>query len=358
MKKDVNQIKSNIFIIALICVLTYAIYFFLGTCYAINIIERVIIAGISFGLFILFARKGLSHFFLFALTGVITFIGLSIAFGTPFNPGNFSDQQITPFRIDLTLGAWPTLVITLLFSFIILYAYKKMKYKDKYSLLLFIVFLVFWVLMAINAKYYDDWKAENYLTVPFLIIIYITHRWFKLSKLSYSMIFVFMILHVAGSHYTYSAVPLGEWMKNIFNLERNHYDRIVHFAFGLLLAYPIREVHERIANIKGFWGFWIPIELVLALSCIFELLEWGAVMTLGGDVGVEYLGMQGDVWDAQKDMLMAGIGSIITMIVVAIFIMCYNWKNFVKEFFESLRVKSKTPLGEVAIESMLKKVSR
>jgi putative membrane protein len=358
MKREVKQAKSNILIIALICVLTYSIYFFLDTCYKISIIERLIISGISFGLFIFFARKGLSYFFLFALTGIVIFIGLSIAFGTPFNPGDFADQKITPFRIGVVLGAWPTFIITLLFSLGIIYAYKKLKHCDKYPFLLFIVYLVFMVLMAINAKYYDDWKSENYLIIPFLIIIYITHKWFKLSKISYSMIFIFMILHIAGSHYTYSAVPLGEWMKTFFSLERNHYDRIVHFSFGLLLAYPMREMFERIANTRGFWGFWIPVELVLALSCIFEILEWGVVLVFGGKIGVEYLGMQGDMWDAQKDMLLAGIGSIVTMTAVALFTIYYDKKSFFKEFWESLRIKSKKPLGEVAIEGMLKRSSK
>jgi len=230
-----------------------------------------------------------------------------------------------------------------------------MRYYDKYPLLLFIVYLVFWVLIAINAKYYDDWKAENYLTIPFLVIIYLTHRWFRLSKLSYSLIFLFMILHVTGSHYTYSAVPLGEWMQNFFNLGRNHYDRLVHFSFGLLLAYPMREIFKRIADAKGFWGFWIPIELVLALSCVFELIEWGFLVAFGGDVGIEYLGMQGDIWDAQKDMLLAGIGSIIAMIATSLLIIYYDRKAFFKEFWESFRVKSDKLLGEVALERLIRK---
>jgi len=111
MKKEAGQVKSNILIIAFICILTGFLFFFLGVSYNISIIERLIIAGISLALFIYYARKGLSQFFLFAIAGIIIFIGLSIAFGSPFNPGEFSDQKLTPFRIDIVLGAWSTFII-------------------------------------------------------------------------------------------------------------------------------------------------------------------------------------------------------------------------------------------------------
>jgi putative membrane protein len=164
-----------------------------------------------------------------------------------------------------------------------------------------------------------------------------------------------MVLHVMGSHYTYSEVPLGYWMSEFFGLERNHFDRVVHFSFGFLWAYPMREIFRRIADAKGFWAFWIPVELVLALSCVFELIEWVFAVIFGGDLGIAYLGTQGDIWDAQKDMALAGLGSIIAMLITAGIIIYLDRKNFFREFKESFKVKSKAILGEVALEKMIKK---
>jgi len=294
------------------------------------------------------ATKGISKFFLFALSSMVIFIGLAIAFRSPFTGD-------TPFHLNIILTAWPTFFLAYFFGLGILYFYDKMKSESKYAALLFIVYLVFWVLIALNAKYFDGWKSENFLVIPFLIIIYFMHRWFKLSKLSYSLIFLFMVLHVIGSHYTYSEVPLGDWMSTFFNLDRNHYDRIVHFCFGLLLTYPIREVAKRIGNLKGFWALWTPIELVLAFSCVFELIEWAFAVIFGGDVGIAYLGSQGDIWDAQKDMALAGLGSLITTGILILILAFYNRKAFTSEFKESLSVKSEKPLGEVALEEFIKK---
>jgi len=141
-------------------------------------------------------------------------------------------------------------------------------------------------------------------------------------------------------------------MQNFFGVTRNHYDRIVHFSFGLLWAYPVREVAKRIGQLKGVWAIWIPIELVLALSCIYELFEWAVAVLFGGDLGIAYLGSQGDIWDAQKDMLMAGIGSIIAMIVTSLFILRYDAKGFWEEFKESFKVKDKEVLGERALSKL------
>jgi putative membrane protein len=233
--------------------------------------------------------------------------------------------------------------------------YDKMKSDQKYSVILFITFLVYWVLIAINAKYLDGWISENALVIPSLVLLYFFHKWFKFSKLSYSLIFIFMVLHVMGSHYTYSEVPLGYWMSDFFHLARNHFDRLVHFSFGLLWAYPMREIFRRIADARGFWALWIPVELVLALSCVFELIEWIFAVIFGGDLGVAYLGTQGDVWDAQKDMALAGLGSIIAMVLTMVIIIYYDKQTFFKEFKESFKVKSKTILGEVALEKMRNK---
>ncbi len=163
-----------------------------------------------------------------------------------------------------------------------------------------------------------------------------------------------MMLHIYGSHYTYSEVPFGYWLDSTFELGRNHYDRIVHFSFGFLLAYPIREMVIRISNVKGFWGLYSPVEFVLAFSAIYEIIEWIIAIAFGGDLGIAYLGTQGDVWDAIKDMALAGLGSVITMIIVLVIRFWYKPKEFWHECRESLRVRKHAPLGEEMLDQIRK----
>jgi putative membrane protein len=187
--------------------------------------------------------------------------------------------------------------------------------------------------------------------VPLLIIL---GFYFRLSKLSYALITVFMILHVVGSHYTYSEVPFGYVLQAWFHTNRNMYDRLVHLCFGLLLAYPIREVFVRITHAKGFWGYYLPLDVTLAMSAVYELIEFGSVF-VAPQTSESFLGMQGDVWDAQKDMLMAGIGAVVSM-GVTFFINMGLKKGFWKEFKDSFKIPmDDKPLGEVKIKEMLKR---
>ncbi|MBI4451256.1 DUF2238 domain-containing protein [Candidatus Woesearchaeota archaeon] len=250
---------------------------------------------------------------------------------------------------------WLTFACAVLASVGVWYAYHALKSKDKYSSLLFILYVLVWIILGINVKYRHDWIMENILTVPFVALIYATHRRFKLSNLSYSLIFAFMMLHTIGSHYTYSEVPFGVWVQNFLGLARNHYDRIIHFGFGFLLAYPVREVGVRLGNFVGFWGYYIPFELTLAFSAIYEIIEWAVAVLFGGDLGVAYLGTQGDVWDAQKDMAMAGVGALLAMAITATVIVTLRPKEFFRKLHESLRVKHREVLGERALQAMMRK---
>ena len=107
----------------------------------------------------------------------------------------------------------------------------------------------------------------------------------------------------------WSEALFGVRLNDLLGLERNHFDRLVHFSYGLLLAYPMRELFLRVADARGFWGYFLPLDLTLSTSAIFELFEWAAAELFGGDLGVAYLGSQGDMWDAQKDMALAGLGA-------------------------------------------------
>ena len=118
--------------------------------------------------------------------------------------------------------------------------------------------------------------------------------------------------------------------------------------YGLLLAYPIREIFLRVADVRGFWGYFLPLDLTMSTSMLFELIEWGAAEVFGGDLGQAYLGTQGDIWDAHKDMALASLGALIAMLVTYGLNRRYQ-RDFNREWADSLRVKHKKPLGEDAL---------
>jgi putative membrane protein len=198
--------------------------------------------------------------------------------------------------------------------------------------------------MAIKPVDRSDWFMENALVVLGVALLVFTYKPFPLSRVSYTCIFVFMMLHALGAHYTYAMVPYQEWFPSLAG-GRNMFDRLVHFCYGLLLAYPIREMFLRIGNVRGFWGYFLPLDLTMSTSMLYELIEWGAAVTVGKDLGAAYLGTQGDIWDAHKDMALASLGALISMCITALI----NWRlqrDFANEWAESIRVKRRKPLGE------------
>lgn len=175
------------------------------------------------------------------------------------------------------------------------------------------VYTLFWLWAALFPVERGTWLLENMLVVALLGLLAATHRRFVFSNLSYGLIFAFLALHTVGSHYTYSAVPAGFWVRDALGLERNHYDRLVHFAFGLLLAYPVREVFLRVVHVHRVWSWVVPVLATLALSSAYEIIEWVAARLSDPDVGMAFVGAQGDMWDGQKDMTLALVGSILAM---------------------------------------------
>lgn len=215
------------------------------------------------------------------------------------------------------------------------------------------------VLSGIGAHYPHDWWLENALVLGFVAFLGASYRRMPLSRVSYTLIFLFLCLHETGAHWTYSEVPYERWTRALFGTslneamgwERNHFDRLVHFSYGLLLAYPIREVFVRVANARGFWGYFLPLDVAMSTSMIYELIEWMAAEAFGGELGAAYLGTQGDIWDAHKDMLLATVGAMIAMTVTAAVNARYR-RDFAREFIDSLRVKDRAPLGEDELERM------
>ena len=227
----------------------------------------------------------------------------------------------------------------------------------RYQKFLLAAFATVWVWAAIEPKFPHDWLLENYLVFAFVPAILLMGRYFRLSSLSYSLIALFMTLHVVGSHYTYAEVPFGYTLQAWFGSERNMYDRLVHFSFGLLMAYPLRELFLRVARTRGVWGYWFPMELVLAFSALYEVIEWLVAARVDPSAGLAFLGAQGDVWDAQKDMLLAGLGATLAMLLVAL----VHWRtnpDFMRELRDSLKTgHDDRPLGEDALGDMLKRQS-
>jgi putative membrane protein len=162
-----------------------------------------------------------------------------------------------------------------------------------------------------------DWWLENAAALTFIAVLGITYRRLPLSDLSYLLIFVYLSMHEWGAEYKYSDVPLGEWMKPWLGTTRNHYDRVMHFSYGLLLAYPMQEWFMRVVGVTSRWRYLLPVESTLAFSACYEMLEALAASVLTPERGEEFVGMQGDMWDSQKDMLMAGLGAISAMLVIA-----------------------------------------
>src|SRR5205823_92331 len=235
----------------------------------------------------------------------------------------------------------------------------KSSLNPRYPLILLTLFLLYAIAWAIHPVDVKDWALENTLTALFVAALVITHRRFPFTNISYTLIFIFLCLHTIGAHYTYSLVPYNEWTKKLFGtplnswfgFQRNHFDRLVHFCFGFLLAYPIREMFLRVAGAKGFWGYYLPLDLTMSFSMLYELIEWGTAEAFGGDLGQAYLGTQGDVWDSHKDMAMASLGALISMTVIALI----NWKfdaHFGDEWRRSLAVKDASPMGEVRLREL------
>lgn len=228
--------------------------------------------------------------------------------------------------------------------------------SDTYPAWLLAALIVWFACWCWRPEHPLDFALEHILTVLFVALLIATKRAFPLSHLSYTLIFLFLALHIVGAFYTYSLVPYERWSTTVmgwagvdgFSLnealgfERNHFDRLVHFAFGLLLVYPAREVFLRIAGAKGFWGYYLPFDVVVSFSVLYELLEWAVAMVFAPEIGQSYLGTQGDEWDAHKDMALAGFGALITMAVVALVNLRWQ-RDFAEEFNASLRVKAPPP---------------
>ena len=232
----------------------------------------------------------------------------------------------------------------------------------RYLAILAVLFGAWWLVLATHPLDRSAWLMENSVCLAGIAGIAALHRRLLLSRVSYTLIFVFACLHLVGAHYTYSKVPYDAWFESFtgssFNSlvgwQRNNFDRVLHFLYGLCLAYPIRELFLRVVNVRGFWGYFLPLDLTMSTSMLFELLEWATVVVFSSDLSQSYLGTQGDEWDAHKDMALASLGALITMSITGVVNSRFQ-RDFAREWVESLRVKHKAPLGEDELTRMAKK---
>lgn len=192
----------------------------------------------------------------------------------------------------------------------------------RYPLLLLALFLAWWLILAVAPVYRQDWLLENLLVFIAIPLLVLTYGRLRLSNTAYTLLFAFFVLHELGAHYTYSEVPYDSWaqalsghtLSEVFGLERNHYDRLVHFLYGLLVAPAAIELLDARAPQRGIWRWLVPLLFMVSHSTVYELVEWGAAEVFGGDLGQAYLGMQGDVWDGQKDSALAALGALVSVI--------------------------------------------
>ena len=144
-----------------------------------------------------------------------------------------------------------------------------------------------------------------------------TARRFPLTPLLYGLLFAHAVILMVGGHYTYARVPFGFWMQDVFDFARNHYDRIGHLAQGFVPAILAREILlRRTPLVPGGWLFLLVVSVCLAFSAFYEMLEWWTAL-LGGVAATDFLGTQGDVWDTQWDMFLAGVGATAALLLLS-----------------------------------------
>ncbi|HUH38550.1 MAG TPA: DUF2238 domain-containing protein [Spongiibacteraceae bacterium] len=186
------------------------------------------------------------------------------------------------------------------------------------------VYALIWLALAIKPKYRDDWLLENVLVLIVVPLLVLAARRWTFSRTAYSAVFLFMVLHAIGSHYTYSEVPYDAWLQSLFGFSltevagfsRNHYDRLVHFCYGLLWLPFGAELLTQKLHLPGVWRRIVPVVFMVAFSACYELIEWQAALLFGGDLGEAYLGTQGDNWDAEKDVALAVLGAVLSAFLV------------------------------------------
>lgn len=180
------------------------------------------------------------------------------------------------------------------------------------SLALVILALMVW--SSIKPAMIDVWIAEMIPVIIIYVLLIFTYKHFQFSSLAYTLMACWLIMHSIGAHYTFAEVPFS-WFAQLTGLEdRNHFDRIAHFSIGFY-AYPTAELLLR-RNLASFkTALLFALFMIMSVAAGYEIIEWWFAQYYGGDAGIEFLGSQGDPWDAQKDMLMDTLGAMSSLIL-------------------------------------------
>ncbi|OGW37745.1 MAG: hypothetical protein A2Y97_10820 [Nitrospirae bacterium RBG_13_39_12] len=182
--------------------------------------------------------------------------------------------------------------------------------------LLLVGFLLVFTWSAIRPYNYFVWLLEVLPAIISIAILFATYRRFRFTFLVYALIWLHAIILVIGGHYTYAEMPLFNWLRDTFDLSRNYYDRLGHFAQGFVPAIITREILLRKSPLKqGKWLFFLVVCVCLALSAFYEFIEWWIALATG-TAATDFLGTQGDIWDTQWDMLFATCGAVISQLIL------------------------------------------
>lgn len=195
---------------------------------------------------------------------------------------------------------------------------------ERYRVVLLSFFCLLLVASCIAPPYPDQLILQHIPTVVALVLLILSPRFLPLDRTSFTLVVGFLGLHVLGARYIYSYVPYDDWARtlfgvtisDIFNLQRNDYDRLVHFGYGLLLVRPAHNILMQHIQTSRRVGYYLALEIIMATSMLYELAEWGVALALAPHDAEFYNGQQGDMWDAQKDMALATLGAIVGIVVM------------------------------------------
>lgn len=179
-----------------------------------------------------------------------------------------------------------------------------------------VLFLAVFVWSAINPHDYFTWFLEVAPALIGIAVLIVTFKKFRFTGLAYWLMLVHAVILMIGGHYTYAKVPLFDWLKETYDLSRNHYDKVGHFAQGFIPAILAREILIRKSPVReGKWLFFIVVSICLAMSAFYEFIEWWVAVATG-TAAEAFLGTQGYVWDTQSDMFLAFLGALLALIVL------------------------------------------
>ncbi|MDD5492836.1 MAG: DUF2238 domain-containing protein, partial [bacterium] len=186
--------------------------------------------------------------------------------------------------------------------------------KQRLPVIILVIYLIYFCFLGITPYSRPVWFVENMAIIPIVMFLVFTYRKFQFSNTSYIMMSFLIFMHTLGGHFTFERVPFG-FVTDLFGFQRNHYDRIAHFTVGFY-AFPIAEyIQRRKLSNSLVWSLLFSVFAICTVALLYELFEWGYAISADPTAGIAVLGSQGDIWDAQKDMLADTLGAITAAIL-------------------------------------------